>query len=143
MPLLESTGQSQWEPPAPVAVQPVVPQPDIQQHGQQQMQQQAQQSLMPQQQLQQQPEPTSASTVVEHAAEIAQPAASIGSVSGAPVSLQAMLDAIAGKAAGGDKRQVPMIKASIAALHKQAGDNAISPETMAKLDNLVFLLQGM
>jgi hypothetical protein len=61
---------------------------------------------------------------------------------GAGSELQAMLDTVTGKAVGGDKRQIVMIKGALAALHKQVAGNAVSNETMGKLDQMVVALHG-
>mmetsp|Transcript_23707 Transcript_23707/g.43997 ORF Transcript_23707/g.43997 Transcript_23707/m.43997 type:complete len:1090 (+) Transcript_23707:44-3313(+) len=152
----QSTGQSQWEPPAPVAqsMPAQVPQQQQQQQQQQQPQQQPQQQ-QPQQpvqmQAQQQPVQQQAA-VTQPVVETPQvtaptsPAATTsapdGGGEGAPAELQAILDNIAGKATGGDKRQISMLKGALAALHKQVGGGSVSPDTMGKLDQLVAALHA-
>ena len=53
-----------------------------------------------------------------------------------------MLDNVTGKAQGGDKRQVVMIKSALTALHKQVAGGVVSPETMGKLDQMVVTLHA-
>jgi protein transport protein SEC31 len=146
----QSTGQSQWEPPAPVAqaVQPAVPQAVQQQQPMQQQQQPVQQPVQQQQQkLAPTPTPTQPVAEPQTVAPQAEPAVAAASVAasvsvggGAGAELQAMLDAVTGKVTGGDKRQTAMIKTALAALHKQIAGGVVSPETMGKLDQLVTAL---
>lgn len=145
----QSTGQSQWEPPTPVAQPVPVPQQTKVQPAVQQQQQQASFQQLPtvQQPVQQpvQPEVQQQQPVTQPVVETpVSPVASTSSPvgGGAAAELQAVLDNIAGKATGGDKRQITMLKGALAALHKQMGDGSISPETMGKLDQLVVFLHA-
>ena len=53
-----------------------------------------------------------------------------------------MLSYFLEKAVGGDKRQVSMIKGALSALHKQMAENALSADTLGKLDQLVTQLNA-
>lgn len=144
----QSTGQSQWEPPVPVSTPVPVPVsvPSVEQQsvpqGHQQLQQPtrvqpAQQPSQPEQSQvhQQQPAPEAVTTP-----EPASVSAGVGGDAGA--ELQAMLEAVSGKAVGGDKRQVTMVKTALTVLHKQIAGGIVSPETMGKLDQMVLALHS-
>ena len=164
----QNTGQSQWEPPTPVAqpsqqipsqlsaqhqqvqhpVQNQNQQGFQQQHQHQHQHQHQQESAQPTQQQSfnqeqsNQKETSQPKPTVKEALEKEEPVVISGSDGGAASELQVFLDRISGLAKGGDKRQVAMIKGSLTALHKQISEGKVHADTMAKLDQMVAALHA-